>query len=671
MKKIGRNDPCPCGSGRKYKNCCFAKDRELAAAARAGREAVRGGLERAAHLHRAGDLPGAEALCQHMLQIDPDHAEAHILLALILHELGRLEESAQSYERAIALSPAIAGAHYNLGNVKLAQGKRDEAVVSYRRALELQPDWSEACCNLGSVLEDLGRTEESVALFRRVLARRPNDVLVNFNLGNLLKNEGKLEEAAACYRKVLAVDPNFDDAQWNLGYVLAEQGKSAEALASYRNARPQASKFEDAYSNLLFMTSYKATSDPGEYLALARGWEQAMIPAPERLQARARRFEVAPLAGRRLKIGYVSGDFRQHAVSHFLERIFANHDRTGVEVFAYYTGDRVDEVTARFQATAEHWAQVCNLTEVELLERIRADGIDVLLDISGRTLGNRLGVFARRAAPVQAHYLGYFASTGLTEMDYWIGDAVLTPPALDYAMNEQVWRLPRTWVAYGGNPQAPRPGGSRAGDGVLRIGSFTNLIKVKDASLELWARLLQALPESRLLLKNMEFARGKSRQRVTEFMASRGIVADRLELLSAEGTPQWLDHMAFHDRLDIGLDPVDVVSGGTTTCDALWMGVPVVTLQGERVGSRMTASILHGLGRTEWIANSPDDYIAKVVALARDPARRAALRSTLRAEMAGSQLCDSLDLTRKLEAAYAEMFERCQSGARGQRTAAP
>jgi predicted O-linked N-acetylglucosamine transferase (SPINDLY family) len=628
-QKVGRNDPCPCGSGRKYKHCCIAKDRELAAAARAGQAAVGEILQRALQLH-GQDL---------------------------------LEESADAYERAIAISPDIAGAHYNLGNVRLAQGKRDEAAASYRRALELQPDWSEACCNLGSVLKDLGRQDESAALYRRVLARRADDVLVNFNLGNLLKDEGKLEEAAACYRKVLSLDPKFDDAHWNLGTVLAEQGKADEALVSYLKARPQASKFDDAYCNLLFMNSYKATSDPREYLALARGWEQVMIPAHERMQARARRFDVVPLAGRRLKVGYVSGDFWQHAVSHFLERLLASHDRARVEVFAYYTGDRFDAVTARFQAIAEHWAPVEKLTEAALLERIRADGIDVLVDVSGRTGRNRLGVFARRAAPVQAHYLGYFASTGLTEMDYWIGDEVLTPAALDHAMSEQVWRLPRTWVSYGGNPQLPRPGGSPAGDGVLRIGTFTDLKKVKEASLELWSRLLLALPGSRLLLKHMELARGRSRQRVTDFMAARGISADRLELVSAEVTPQWFDHMAFHDRLDVGLDPIDVVSGGTTTCDALWMGVPVVTLQGERMGSRMTASILHGLGRTEWIANSPDDYIAKVVALARDPARRAALRSTLREEMAGSQLCDSRDLARKLEAAYAEMFERCQGSA--------
>jgi predicted O-linked N-acetylglucosamine transferase (SPINDLY family) len=279
-------------------------------------------------------------------------------------------------------------------------------------------------------------------------------------------------------------------------------------------------------------------------------------------------------------------------------------------------------------------------------------------------------MFARRAAPVQLHYLGYFASTGLTEMDYWIGDEIFTPAALDAGMSERVWRLPRTWISYGGSPQAPRPGASFAGDGATRIGSFANLNKIGEASLELWSRLLLAMPDSRLLLKNAALAEQRNRERILAFMSARGIGAERIELRSSIDTLGWPEHMGYHDRLDVALDPIDVVSGGTTTCDALWMGVPVVTLLGPRMGSRMAASLLHGLGRTEWIAHTPEEYIAKVLELARDPARRAALRSTLREEMQGSQLCDAGDLATQLETAYAGMFERWQQGSQEQRLAA-
>jgi predicted O-linked N-acetylglucosamine transferase (SPINDLY family) len=295
-------------------------------------------------------------------------------------------------------------------------------------------------------------------------------------------------------------------------------------------------------------------------------------------------------------------------------------------------------------------------------DRIEADGIDVLVDLSGHTAGGRLGIFAHRAAPVQAHYIGYFASTGLTEMDYWIGDAQVTPVTTDGNFSEQVWRLPRAWMSYGGKAETPPI--TPAPDGVTRLGSFNSLRKVTPATLRLWARVLQALPEAHLLLKTRELGEAENREHVRQFMHAAGIALERIELLDGSTTPDWRSHMACYNAVDIALDPVGGVGGGTTTCDALWMAVPVVTLAGDRMASRMTTSMLTAIGHPEWIAGDEDQYVAKVLELARDPGARLALRAAGRQRIAQSPLFDVLDLTSKLEDAYIEMFDRWKTDTR-------
>jgi predicted O-linked N-acetylglucosamine transferase (SPINDLY family) len=431
-----------------------------------------------------------------------------------------------------------------------------------------------------------------------------------------------------------------------------------EAEASFRKALQIKPDFALAYSGLLFLHAYHATLDPVEYLSLARGWELACVPAAEREAAHRRSFGRPPPAGRRLKIAYVSGDFRQHAVSYFIEQLFARHNRARVELYAYSTAAMRDAVTERLQALAEHWLVVTGLSDEALRQRIEADGIDVLVDLSGHTAHNRLGAFARRAAPVQVHYLGYFASTGLTEMDYFIGDAVLTPPETDSHFRERVWRLPRIRASYDGRADAPEPAWQPDPAGTVWVGSFSNLGKLTPETFALWAQVLHALPQGKLLLKTRALADAGNCRRILDTMAGHGIAPQRIELQSSEVTPGWREHMAYYDRLDIVLDPVGAHGGYTTSCDALWMGVPVVTLEGDRMASRMTASILAAIGHAEWIAHSEAEYVDKVVALAGDRERRKALRSAQRECMAASPLCDAQDLASKLEEAYSEMFER-------------
>ena len=684
-RKTGRNDPCPCGSGRKYKHCCQPQGR--------GARRLEAALQEALAHHQAGDLQAAELLYAKVLNADSNHPVALHYSGVLAQQRGNAELAIELIGRALAVRPNDAEAHFNLGTILQQQGKLRAAAGSYREALRLAPKAVETHINLANTLKDLGETDEALECYRHATSIRPDDVVAQFNFGNLcrdlgnpreavdhyrsairtrpefaeahnnlgnaLKDLGDLGEALACYRRALAIRPSYAEAQFNLGNALRERGDIDAALECYRAALAIRSDYADAYTNMLFVHAYHGTLAPRDYLSLARGWERACVPEPERASASRRAFDRPTLAGRRLRLGYVSGDFRTHAVSYFVEQLFIHHDRARIELFAYSTSAERDAVTDRLQGLVEHWSPVAGVPDSVLRDRIDADGIDVLVDLSGHTAYSRQGVFARRAAPVQAHYLGYMASTGLSEMDYWIGDEILTPPDADTQHSERIWRLPRVWVAYEGKADAPAPAGLlRPDDGPVRVGGFNHLAKLTPATFKLWAALLRELPQAKLLLKTKALGESANRERVLEVMAGHGIAPERLDLRDISRTPDWTSHMACYDELDIALDPVGGIAGGTTSCDALWMGVPVVTLIGDRMASRMTASMLGALGREEWIARTESEYVGKVLELAADVQGRRELRSVLRGQMAGSPLCDAPGLAKCLETAYIDMFER-------------
>ena len=553
----------------------------------------------------------------------PDCAEDYNNLGLALHAQQRFDEAAKCYRQALATAPDFAQGHYNLGTALQTQGLLDAAALSYDQALVICPDYPEPLNNKGYI--------------RQI--------------------EARLEEAATCYRLALLLKPEFALAYINLGNIRVAQGQSAEAVACYRQASLIQSDYPEAYDSLLFFHAYQATLSPENFLELARDWEVSCIPQHARQIAAGKIFQRLPLAARRLKVGYVSGDYCYHSVSYFLKKIFAAHDRTAIELYAYATNSQHDVVTDEFIALADHWVPIAGLSDSAAAQRIEADGIDVLIDLSGHTKLNRLGVFALRAAPVQAHYLGFFASTGLSEMDYWIGDEILTPPELDAHFREQVWRLPQVWISYEGNMDAPLPDWKPDPSGAVRLGSFNNLNKLTPATLALWVRVLHALPEGRLLLKTKELADESNRERIRHAFAGAGIPASRIELQDTSVTPGWNAHMAYYNRVDIALDPVGGVGGGTTTCDALWMAVPVITLRGDRMAGCMTASMLHAIGQPEWVAQSEQEYVDKIVELARDVDLRQRLRSGQRDRMAQSPLCDSQGMATHLENAYRTMFQ--------------
>jgi protein O-GlcNAc transferase len=565
----------------------------------------------------------------------PQFAPAHSQLGVVLESLGQFDAAIASHQTALRLAPQDGNMWLALSNTLLEMGDLPEAESRARRATELAPDAVDAWFTHCRVMQRQGRLGEALALCQRALARFPLEAKLHMAAGNICRLMGQADASIAAYRQALVIAPTHPGTR----------------------------------SNLLFMLAYSQALPGDAYLDEAKLWQQCVIPAAVAAQARRVRFQRAPRRdpqsgqARPLRVGYLSGDLCTHAVSYFVTQLFAAHDPSRVTLYAYANNPVNDAVTQKLQTLVPHWRSVTGLSETSLLETIRADNIDVLIDLSGHTAHNRLITCALRAAPVQAHYLGYFASTGLAEMDYWIGDKVVTPPHTQVHFSETLWPLPRVWVSYDGRLDAPDVAdpcehGDRESD--LCLGSFNNIAKITPGTVALWARVLHALPHATLLLKTNALDDAGQREGIAAAFHQHGIDATRLDLQG--NTPDWASHMALYRRVDIALDPIGGVGGGTTTCDALWMGVPVVTLMGGTMAQRMTASMLQAIGHPNWIAVDEDGYVAKVVALANDPLTRQRVRAQQRATVQASSLCDAAGLARSLEDAYEAMFDRWHEG---------
>ena len=589
-------------------------------------------------LQEQGNLDEAVACCRRALQLQPDFAEAHHNLGLALKGQAKLEEAVACYRRALELKPNFALAHNNLGVALNGQAKLEEAVACYHRALELKPDFVEAHYNLGNALRDQGKPDEAVACYGRALELRPDFGQAQANLGNVLNAQGKLAEAVACCRHALERKPDDADAYNNLGCALKDQGKLEEAVACYRRAVELKPGLAVAHSNLLFTLQYLTGVTPAALAEAHADFDRrhAAPLRPSGSHAKLRATDVPSRQGR-LRLGFVSRDLGRHPIGNFLVRVLENLDKEHFETICYSDRLLKDDLTRRLQSAAAGWRDVIGLSDQQLAEQIRGDGIDILFDLAGHTALNRLLVFARKPAPVQVTWAGYVGTTGLRAMDYILADRYEIPPGAEADYCERVLRMPDGYICYDAPacapPVAPLPALDR---GWVTFGCFNNPAKITLQVIEVWAKILRRLPRARLVLKFKGWNDSSVSQGLTEFFASHGIRADRLELLGASPHAELL---AEYCRIDLALDPFPY-SGGLTTCEALWMGVPVVTCPGETFAGRHSLSHLSNVGLTETIARGLDEYVELAVSLAGDLPRLATLRAGLRERMAASPLCD-------------------------------
>lgn len=599
-----------------------------------------------------GDSEAARIVLERAVVLLPRDAAAWDHLGVAGRLSGDRQAAEKAFTRSLALDPGRAETWVNRGNLLCDQGRRQEALASFQRALERDPDCAEAIGSLGKVSYESGRLDAAARYCRDLVIRRPDLAEGHCNLGNVQREFGEFDDAIASYRRALAIKPALAEAHSGLGRVWVDRGRLDDALSCYENAVNLRPDFLEAHSNLLNTLSHLGRQPPDAYLAAARRFGRQATQ-------RARHPFIQwspPVAGAPLRVGLVSGDLRQHPVGYFLENVLAHLDKDRIELHAYATHDEQDALSARLRPHFASWTALTALSDEAAAGRIHADGVQVLLDLSGHTAHNRLPVFAWRPAPVQASWLGYFASTGLTEMDYLLADPHVAPAGEEAHFSETVWRLPETYLCFT-PPDVNcdldvRPLPARDG-GAITFGCFNNLAKLGDAVLDVWARVLLAVPGSRLLLKTALLGEEHVRRTTLGRFAQRGIAAERL---LCEGRSPRAELLASYHRVDIALDPFPY-PGGTTSVEALWMGVPVLTRQGDRFLSRVGETITRNAGFADWVARDDADYVALAVARSRDLAALAGLRAGLRERLLQSPVVDAPRFARHLEAALQGMWQ--------------
>jgi predicted O-linked N-acetylglucosamine transferase (SPINDLY family) len=598
-----------------------------------------------------GRLAEAIAAQRQAIALEPTLAEAHYNLGVVLALHGQFAEAAAAYRKALALKVHYPEAHYNLGVVLEHQGQREEAMAAYREAIVRKPDFSDAYYNLGNLLKKNGQLDEAMTAYRQALARKPDFPEAWGNLGSTLRDQGQFDEAVAAYRRALALKPDFAEVYNNLGTALGEMGLSEEASAVFRQALAFDSNMSAAHSNLLCSFHYLPSYGLEVIAEEHRRWNrQHGVPLAQFMVPHGNNRDPE----RRLRIGYVSPDFRQHAVAPMVLPLVASHDRSGFEIFCYGQVERPDAMTERFRQAADHWRDTTVWSDDQMAAAIRQDQIDILVDLAGHTAGNRLLVFARKPAPVQVARQGYPDTTGLETIDYRISDSYADPPGLsDRLHTEKLVRLPETNWIYQPSEEAIALEVTPLAEGPVTFGCFNNLAKVTEPMLRLWAKILAAVPGSRLLLKARALATESVQARVRAILAQEGIAPERVELGGWRMTAR--EHLALYNRVAIALDPFPY-QGTTTTCEALWMGVPVVSLAGQTHVSRVGVSLLHNVGLPELIGQNAEEYVRIAVALAQDRRRLEELRAGLRERMRQSPLLDWSSFARHMEAAYRQMW---------------
>jgi predicted O-linked N-acetylglucosamine transferase (SPINDLY family) len=588
--------------------------------------------EAVAH-HHAGRLEQAAGIYQRIRQILPNNFDAVQLLGVIALQQGKPAEAAELLARAFKLNPKSAVCAMRLGVALNCSGRAVESEHFSRLAVQLDPNFAEGWSNLAASLKSLDRLREAIECHHRALTLKPDFAMGWYNYGLTLCLFGRFMEALRAHDRALAADPTYAKGHYGRAQAFQQSYRIPEAIEAYdRYLELEPGCHEARSYRLLALNNLDTLSREqlfAEHVKFNRAAGTFPVPA----------FRQEPAPDRRLRVAFLSPDLREHSCAYFLEPILRHLDPEQFELYLYHDHFRVDAVSERFKALASVWRNFVSQPNSVVEQTIRADEPDIIIDLAGHTgMTTRLSIFARHLAPVQINYLGYPNTTGLTAMHYRFTDAVADPhgDADAFASEELVRFSPSAWV-YQPPDSSPEinPLPSAAG-GPVTFGCFNNLAKINDATLALWARVLAAVPASRLLLKGWGLTDQATRQNYLARFAAAGLPSDRIDL--CERTAEVAEHLSLYHRVDISLDTFPY-HGTTTTCESLWMGVPVVTLLGDRHASRVSASLLTAAGHPEWIARMQDDYVRLAATLSADRPALARLRAGLRNEMKAGALC--------------------------------
>ncbi len=600
---------------------------------------------------RCGQHEEAIACYRETVRLNPNFTAAHALIGRTLLQLGRAAEAVAAYTENLRLQPDSPEAHTSLATALWRSGRQDEGMHHFREALRLNPEYAEGYYALACALSTTGKLAEVEANLRQTVQLRPNFAEAHNNLGITLEALGRLDDAAAALQQALYWNPNMVAARTNLGLVRLAQGRFTDAARCQEEALQQRPDFMAAHSNLLLALNYDPKITPGALLDAHRSWEQR----------HARVTPLGPLPDldrnpdRRLRIGYVSPNLMKHPVAAFLEPILAHHDRNRITSVCYAEVIVPDAVTEKLKGLAGEWRSTSGLTDEQVAELIRRDRIDILVDLAGHAGSSRLRVFAFRPAPVQVTYLGYPNTTGLSSIGYQLTDALIDPPGDEQYHSEELVRLPGCFCCWAppadAPPLTPLPAEK---NGFVTFGSLHNLAKLNNDVLDVWAAMLRAVPSARLFIFRHTLG-GSTKDNLVRQFAQRGVAAERLDLRSKLDAGQ--EFLNLYANVDISLDTFPWC-GHTTACESLWMGVPMLTMYGARRAGRMVASVLQCVGLPEWIAQTPEQFVARATEAAGNVPRLAELRRGMRDRLSASPLCNGAAFTRHLEEAYRAMWRR-------------
>lgn len=580
------------------------------------------------------------------LQLDPNLPETHNNLGNALHRKGDLSGADQSYLAAIRIRPQFAAAHVNHGNIQQQLGKLDEAAAAFEQALQLNPRSVEAWTNLGNTHQQRGDLPKAIATYTAAAQANPSSAVPHFNLATALEQAGQMSRAIESFNRAIQIDPRFIQA-YHVGALLQDIGQIDQAIACFREAVRVNPYAVLPHSNLCHSLHFHPDFSARAIFEEHRRWN-ANFAAP--LKPKTQTQHVASDPSRRLRVGYVSPNFHMHPVARFLLPLLEQHDHTRFEIHCFSDAAHPDEYTHRIRACADVWHDTGKLTDEQLAALIREKQIDLLIDLSAHMAGHRLLCFARKPAPVQISYLAYCSTTGLDAMDFRISDPHLDPPGADESVySERTLRLPRSYWCYEAPTEAPAPGDLPAdvNRGAITFGCLNNFGKVATLAIQTWIRILRNVPDSRLILHTRA---GDHREHILDRFAAQGIERNRIHFA---GMQPFADYLATYQQIDIALDTFPY-AGGTTSCDALWMGVPIITLRGQTAVGRGGVSILSNLGLAELIAENQEQYITLACDLASDLPRLRALRASLRQRMDASPLLDAPAFARDMETLFLE-----------------
>jgi protein O-GlcNAc transferase len=587
------------------------------------------------------ELNQAEVIYRLGIQLDPKFLPLYSNLGNLLAKKGSLIDAVNIYQEGMSCPGDQAELLVNFGLTLSYLGKNDDAVYILNKAIGLRPDFIEAHLNLGLVLTQQTRYADAAACFHRVLAINPNHSGAHNGLGLIAHQQGYVTKAEQSYERAIQVDSSDLRGKVNLANILLEGGRQSDAVKMLKKIVSADSSQRDACSNFLMCLQYDANASVAEML----DWAIKLNPPNATIFQFNRNLQKNRLlAVEKPILGFVSADFRAHPVGWFLKAIFPILKKK-YQIIAYANQSASDFITEEISRHIDGWVPILGISDFQVAEKIRADRVDMLFDLSGHTSGNRLGVFSLRAAPVQISWLGYFATTGLPEMDYILMDKEHVPDGKEKYFSERVMYLDPIRLCYSPPSYAPAVQPSpNILNGYITFGSFNNSSKLNEFTIDIWAKILNQLPSSRLILKWKTYIDLGMRSRIRAMFVNRGVAPGRIQF---SGVSTHDAMLAEYSEIDIALDPYPF-TGATTTCEALWMGVPVVSLRGERPVSCQSAAMLNVLGLGDLIADSAQVYVDKAINLANDRARLNLLRDQLRGRLLSSSLCNPEMFTNSL-----------------------